>query len=183
MFWFWSQTLKSFLLYAGNTAHIWLQYIHFIQTSFWFAWQWLNERFSVYFWLDCLKFLSVFHEHTTLTVFVPLLSSTLSFCMLLILAWLLALGEWSKPSYHVSTNQRRAPILPLSGLMPLCSAGTFQSTKQTCVGGWICCQTFLILLLGMAPDYVFIPGAKIPVPRGLLYIYRNSFRCITLLVY
>lgn len=52
-----------------------------------------------------------------------------SFCMLHTPAWLLVLGQWSK-SYHVSSTQRRASLLPLSGFMPLCSAGTQQWTKQ-----------------------------------------------------
>lgn len=77
-----------------------------------------------------LMFPFLFSGHTSvITMAASFCSSTLPFCMLLIPTWFLVLGQWSESSYPVTSTQRRAPILPLSGLMPLCSAGTLQSTR------------------------------------------------------
>lgn len=105
------------------------------------------------FVLLCLQFLNLFFHFsvntTLITMTIPFFSSTLPLCMLHIPAWILVLGQWSKSSYHVSSTQRRAPILPLSGIMPLCSAGTLQRMKQICVGGcmWVKCEAFSSHLL------------------------------------
>ena len=61
----------------------------------------------------------------------PLCSSTLPLCTLLIPAWLWVLGQWSK-SYPVTSTQRSAPLLPRSGLLPLCSAGVCGSGVKCC---------------------------------------------------
>lgn len=106
---------------------------------------WFHSFASPYYntnFLLCIFFLLAFFLNLFLFFWIllfPFFPLTLPLCMLHIPAWLLVLGQWSKSSYHVSSTQRRASILPLSVLVPLCSAGTFTEDKTNV---WVMCKAF-----------------------------------------
>lgn len=141
-----SSTLQSSTLPQTQTGAQQLQvtFCSFISLFLWpyCSINFLLSIFMLAFFLKIVYFLWIHNSHYRgCSFFFP---STLPFCMLHIPAWLLVLGQWSKSSYLVSSTQRRASILPLSGLVPLCSAGTLQKTNQMCVGAcmWVRCKAF-----------------------------------------